>query len=95
MVTTALVEFQTTVGLYIRDFKRVNVCFNRVILILLAMDDFKTCIKHVKKPCSDEDALWKFLSRCLTQSHYVFRNNLNVLPSFHWYKIAYIYISIK
>ena len=39
------------------------VCFNYVILILLTTDEFKTCTKHVEKPCSDVYALWDIRSR--------------------------------
>ena len=66
--------------------------FNHVILILLNVDEFKTC-KQVKKPCSDVDALWNYLSSH-SSVHTVklgIYKQIYVSLSFHWFRIANIY----
>ena len=45
------------------------VCFNCVILLIFTTEEFKTCIKHVEKACSDVDALWNFVNRHSSVQH--------------------------
>ena len=65
-----------------------NVYFNDVIhKIFLTTDEFKTCIKHLKKPVSDKGiiALPKLTFKCPTIT---INEQMNVLPRLYCFKIA-------